>query len=60
MSIPDHTKSCKNILIYYIGYMTPKPLCLIIGNAKGYNEKSDGNKNCIVSTNEGKDTLKKV
>ena len=40
--------------------MTPNPLILIIGNAKGYIEKSGGNKNCIVSTNEGKDMLKKV
>ena len=40
--------------------MAPNPLILITGNAKGYIEKSGGNKNCIVSTNEGKDMLKKV
>ena len=60
MSISNHTKSYKNILIYYIGYMAPNPLILITGNAKGYIEKSGGNKNCIVSTNEGNNTLKKV
>ena len=55
MSIWNHTKSYKNILIYYIGYMTPKTLCLIIGNAKGYIEKSAENKTCV----ESKDMLKK-
>ena len=35
--------------------MTPKTLCLIIGNAKGYIEKSAENKTCV----ESKDTLKK-
>ena len=52
MLILNHTKSCKNILIDYTGYMTPKPLCLIIGNAEGYIEKGGGNKTCGVPTNE--------
>ena len=52
MSILNHTKSCTNILIDYIGYVTPKPLCFIIGNAKGCIEKSGGNKTCVVPTNE--------
>ena len=49
-------KSCKNIGIYYIGYMTMKsirnyeninsvnPLYLIIGDVDGYIEENNGNK----------------
>ena len=64
-------KSYKNILIYYIGYVTVKnlryikinsvnPLYLIIYKINGYIEKSDGNKYLkLVLTDEGKDILKK-
>ena len=61
-----NVKSCKiieNILIYDIGYMTPnsvKPLCLVIGNAKGYIKKSNENKYLsLVPTDENEDILKK-
>ena len=56
--------SCKNILIYYIGYVTIKdskyvkvnsvnPLCLIFIKVKKYFEKINGNKYLtLVPTNE--------
>ena len=40
-------KSYKNILIYYVGYVTPnsvKLLYLIINKINGYIEESNGNK----------------
>ena len=63
-------KSYKNIIIYYIGYVTVKtlsytkinsgnPLYLIINKINGYIEESKGNKYLkLVPTNEGKDKLK--
>ena len=64
-------KSCKNILIYYIGYMTFKnleyvkinsvnPLYLIVNKINGYIEESNGNEFLmLVPTNESKYTVKK-
>ena len=64
-------KSYKNILIYHIGYVTPKdlscttinsvnPLYLIINKTNGYIEESNGNKYLtLVPTNKSKNTLKK-
>ena len=63
--------SYKNIIIYYIGYITIKnlsyakinsvnPLYFIINKANGYIEKNDRNKYLtLVSTNKNKDILKK-
>ena len=52
-------KSCKNILIYYIGYMTTnsvKPLYLFINKINEYIEESNGNKYlALVAANESKD-----
>ena len=61
--------SCKNILIYYIGYVTIKglkyvkinsvnPLYLIFTKVNGYFKKVNKNK-CltIVPTNEGKEKI---
>ena len=62
-------KSYKNIDIYYIGYITMKdfdyvkinsanPLYLIIGEADGYTEESNGNKYLtLVSTDKNKEVL---
>ena len=67
--IKIHEKSYKNILIYYIGYVTFKNLryvkinsvnhlCLIAHKINGYIEQSNGNKYLIlVPTVESKDTL---
>ena len=64
-------KSYKNILIYYIGYVTLKnlryvkissvnPLYLIINKVNGYFEEIYGNKYLtLIPTNESKSTLKK-
>ena len=56
-------KSCKNILIDYVAYVTlysVKPLYLIINKMNEYIEKCNGNK-CLtlVPTDESKDTRKK-
>ena len=64
-------KSCKNIGIYNIGYITIKkiddyeniysfnPLNLLINRAKGYIEEKNGNKYLIFhSTDENKKLLK--
>ena len=56
-------KSCKNILIYCVGYMTPnnvKSLYLIINKEIGYIGKNNLNKYLtVVSADETKDTLRK-
>ena len=64
-------KSYKNILIYYIGYVTIKdlkylkfnsvnPLYLIFSKVNRYFEKSNGNKYLtLVPTNESKEKFKK-
>ena len=64
-------KSHKNILIYYIGYVTIKDLCyvkinsvnplyLLIDKINGYIGESNGNKYLtLVPTDESKDILKK-
>ena len=63
--------SYKNILIYYIGFVTIKdskyvevysvnPLCLIFRNVNRYFEEINGNKYLtVVSTNESKEKIKK-
>ena len=60
-------KSYKNVLIYYIGYVTVKivsyatiisenPLSLIIHKINGYIEENDGNRYLtLVPTDESKD-----
>ena len=63
-------KSYKNILTYYIGYMTIKeyikiysvnPLYLIFRYANGYFEGINGNKYLtLVPTNDSKGKIKKV
>ena len=62
-------KSCKNILIYYIGYVTIKnskyvkinsvnPLYLIFNKVDGYFEEINGSKYLtLVLTNESKETI---
>ena len=64
-------KSCKSILIYYIGHVTIKdlecvkinsvnPLYLIINKVNGYFEEINGNKYLtLVPTNESKKIIKK-
>ena len=64
-------KSCKNIYIYYIGYITMKdsdyvkiksvnPLYLIINEVDGHFEEKNGNKYLILdSTNKNKKVLTK-
>ena len=64
-------KSYKNILIYYIGYVTIKdskyikinsvnPLYLIFNKVNGYFEEINGNKYLtLVPTNESKEKIKK-
>ena len=64
-------KSYKNIVIYYIRYITIKnlsylninsvdPLYLLINKVDGYIEQSNGNKYLtVVCTDKNKDTLKK-
>ena len=71
---PNHVKmdkkSYKNIIIYYIGYITTKnliyvkinsvnPLYFIIDTAGRYIEENNGNKLTLVSTDTNKDILKK-
>ena len=68
-NIKTNEKSYKNILIYYIGYVTIKkdlkiyivnPLYLIFGNVNGYFKKINENKNLtLVPTNESKEKIKK-
>ena len=65
-------KLYKNILIYYVGYVTIKdlkyvkiysvnPLYLIFGKVKGYFEEINGNKYLtLVPTNESKEKNKKI
>ena len=69
--IKIHKMSYKNIIIYYIGYITIKnlsyikiitvnPLYLIVNEINGYIEESNGNKYFnLVSTDKNKD-IKKV
>ena len=69
--IKINEKKYKNILIYYIGYVTLKglryvkinnvnPLHLIINKINGYFEEINGNKNLtLVPTNESKEVMKK-
>ena len=62
-------KSYKNILIYYIEYVTIKkdlkiysvnPLCLIFRGVNGYYEEINENKYLtLVPTNESKEKIKK-
>ena len=64
-------KSYKNILIYYVGYVTIKdlkyvkintvyPLYLIFSKVNGYFEEIKGNKYLtLVTTNESKEKIKK-
>ena len=62
-------KSYKNILIYYIGYVTIKqdlknysvsPLYLIFGKVNEYFEEINGNKYLtLVPTNESKEKIKR-
>ena len=62
-------KSCKSILIWYIGYVTIKedlkmynvnPFYLVFGNVNGYFEKIHGNKHLmLVPTSENKEKIKK-
>ena len=65
-------KSCKDIGIYNIGYITIKkiddckniysvnPLYLLVNHANGYIEEKGGNKYLIIdSTDENKELLKK-
>ena len=63
-------KSCKDILIYYIGYATVKeyvkiysanPLYLIFRNVNGYFEEIDRSEYLtLVPTNERKEKIKKI
>ena len=65
-------KSCKDILIYYIGYRTIRnskyvkinsanPLYLIFGNDNGYLEEINGNIYLtLVPTNQSKEKIKKI
>ena len=61
-------KSCKNVLIYFIEYVTIKdlnyvkinsvnPLCLIINKVNGYFEEINKNLT-LVPTNESKEKVK--
>ena len=68
-NIKINEKSCKNILIYYIGYVTIKeyvkiysinPLYLIFRYVNGYFEEINGNRySSLVPTNESKEKIKK-
>ena len=65
-------KSCKNVLIYYVGYVTIKdlksvrinsvsPLYLVINKVNGYFKEINGNKYLtLVPTNESKEKIKKI
>ena len=61
VNIKTDGKSYENILIYYIGYVTPtsvKPLYLIINKVNGYIDEYNGNKYLtLVHTGKGKDAL---
>ena len=64
-------KSCKNVGIYHIGYITIKsisdceninsvnPLCLMIGKVDGYIEENNGNK-CLTFASTEKKSVRKV
>ena len=68
-NIKINEMSCKNNLIYYIGYMTIKkdlkicsvnPLYLIFGNVNGYFEEINKSKYLmLVLSNESKEKIKK-
>ena len=70
-SLKIDKKSCKNIHIYYIGYITVKdsdygkintvnPLYLIINEVDGYFEEINGNKYLtLISTDKNKEVLTK-
>ena len=68
-NIKINEKSYKNILIYYIGYVTIKeyvtiysinPLYLIFRYVNGYFEEINGNRySSLVPTNESKEKIKK-
>ena len=69
-SIKIHEKSCKNILIYYIGHVTIKeyikicslnPLYLNFRNANGYFEENHKSKNLmLVPTSDSKEKINKI
>ena len=71
-NVKTDEKSYKNILIYYIAYVTindskyvkiysVNPLCLLFGKVNGYFEKINGNKYLtLVPTNESKEKIKKI
>ena len=53
-------KSCKNILIYYIGYVTIKESFVPYFQIRKYSEEINGNKYLtLISTNSGKEKIKK-
>ena len=62
-SIKIDSKSCKTILVYYIGYValnSVKPLYLVIRKINGYIEEYNGNKYLtLVHNDERKDAVKK-
>ena len=70
-NVKTDEKSYKNILIYYIGYVTIKdskyvkiysvnPLYLLFGKVNGYFEEINGNKYLtLVPTNESKEKIKR-
>ena len=71
-NVKTDEKSYKNILIYYIAYVTindskyvkiysVNPLCLLFGKVNGYFEEINGNKYLtLVPTNECKEKIKKI
>ena len=71
-NVKTDEKSYKNILIYYIGYVTindskyvkiysANPLRLLFGKVNGYFEEINGNKYLtLVPTNESKEKIKKI
>ena len=71
-NVKTDEKSYKNILIYYIAYVTindskyvkiyrVNPLCLLFGKVNGYFEEINGNKYLtLVPTNESKEKIKKI
>lgn len=62
-NIKTDGKSYENILIYYVGYVTPnsvKPLYLFINKTNGHIEDINGGKYLIlIFTDKSKDTLEK-
>ena len=71
-NVKINEKSYKNILVYYIGYVTIEnlkylkinsvnPLYLIFSKVNGYFEEIDGNKYLtLIPTNESKEKIKKT